>query len=332
MNSVINFSLLRNLRLWLLVIAALMLLATFANPRLRLAQNSYRYVFVFDITQSMYVQDAGQSDQPLSRIAQAKAAVRRTISMLPCGSEAAIGIFSQHRSYLLVTPVEICRNFDELMRMLDRIHARMAWRSRSEIAKGIYSAIRMTAELQSDARLVFFTDGHEAPPVNLNLRPSFDVATYEVSGVIVGVGGERPMPIPKFDLNGNPEGYWRAGEVMQIDPFRRGRDTGTERERMLGVDYSNGTAQIEKGREHLSALRQPYLQRLANELALNYQRLDSANALASVLKRSQFMERKPVLTDVRWILAVLALLIVTTVYLFKPISSSIRRLLAHLSS
>lgn len=313
---------LKSPRLWMLAIAGVLLSATFANPGVRLGRDLYRYVFVFDITQSMYVRDVGEPDRWISRIEHAKAAVLSTFGILPCGSEAAMGIFSQHRTYLLMTPVEICGNYDELLRMLDRIHARMAWRSRSEVAKGIHSAIRLTAELHDDSRLVFFTDGHEAPPVNPGLRPSFEIAAYGVKGVVVGVGGSTPRPIPKFDLNWAQSGYWRAGEVMQIDPYSLGRKTGNEREKMVGVDSSNITSRIENGLEHLSAVHEPYLQRLSEEMMLDYRRLDSADSLAAFLKRSQIAQHRLAPTDARWMFTALALLLVCAAYLYGPLRPS----------
>ena len=62
---------------------------------------------------------------------------------------------------------------------------------------------------------VFVTDGHEAPPLDPRHRPAFDDKPGDVAGLLVGVGGLLPVPIPKSDPMGRPLGFWRADEVMQ---------------------------------------------------------------------------------------------------------------------
>ena len=123
---------------------------------------------------------------------------------------------------VLIAPLEICANFRELTSVLEGIDGRMAWAGRSEVAKGIGWAIRLAAALPDQPALVFVSDGHEAPPLHPAHRPAFG-EPGTIAGLLVGVGGAAPVPIPKLDPDGRRLGFWRADEVMQTDPISRGR-------------------------------------------------------------------------------------------------------------
>src|SRR6218665_1864550 len=112
----------------------------------------------------------------------------------------------------------------------------------------------------------------------------------ESAGWLVGVGGDRPVPIPKSDPDGQRIGYWRADEVVQRNAIS---DTATP-----------GPSQ-----EHLSALHEAHLQSLAKQAGLGYRRLASPEALTSALLDAALAQRKPVRTDVHWLPAALALLL-----------------------
>jgi mxaL protein len=89
-------------------------------------------------------------------------------------------VFSEYRTLVLLTPVEVCANFDDLAAVLERIDGTMAWAGASEVAKGLHSGIRAARELGADTRLVFVSDGHEAPPLHPRYLPRFDGRPGEV--------------------------------------------------------------------------------------------------------------------------------------------------------
>ena len=120
-----------------LLLAALALALTFARPTARLELAQIEAVVVFDITQSMNVADVrrvGKPAAPVTRLAQAKAELERLLPMLPCGSRLGWGIFTDHRSFLLTEPIEVCEHRRELVHELRRIDGGMAWEGNSEIA------------------------------------------------------------------------------------------------------------------------------------------------------------------------------------------------------
>lgn len=316
-------------RLWCLLVAFVSAMSTFMSPLVFLKRDYFRYLFVFDITQSMYVRDTGGADEPVTRLTHAKQAALESLQTLPCGSELGAAIFTQHRTFLLFAPVEICAHFGELSRVLEDINSQMAWRSRSEVSKGIHSAIRIVNEFEEPPKLVFFTDGHEAPPINPDFRPGFDTDAGEINGAIVGVGGRTPTPIPKLDSNGVVRGVWKAQEVMQIDVYSLGRVTGAGVEPMVGVDNANLATRIKAGKEHLSSLREPYLKQLASERMLHYQRLETSGQLAEFLTEQRFAGEKLVETDMRWLLGLLALILILLVHLPETFITRLSRVSRH---
>jgi mxaL protein len=296
---------------WLLLAAAVALMATFARPTWPLEQPRFEHVVVLDVTQSMNVEDEEWQGRPVSRLDAAKAALRGAVEALPCGSKIGWAIFTEYRSYLLFTPVEVCAHRAELRGALARIDGRMAWSGNSEIAKGLHSAIGIARQLKGTTgtpSLVFVTDGHEAPPLDPNQRPAFDDKPGEVAGVIVGVGALKPSPIPKSDALGRPLGFWAADDVAQTNPHLPNRDF-SERDEVPAASLG-----ATLGSEHLSSLREGYLRLLANENGLAYASL-RGDGLAVALRAPALS--RPVMTtvDLRNALAALALVLLLVQWL-----------------
>ena len=79
-------SLRRDADRWLLGAAALALAATFLHPGLNIDQPLFEHVVVFDVTQSMNVEDEQLGGKPIARLKFAKHALRQALLSLPCGS------------------------------------------------------------------------------------------------------------------------------------------------------------------------------------------------------------------------------------------------------
>ena len=273
------------------------------------------HVVVLDVTQSMNTLDYSAAGKPVSRLQYAKTALRLALSDLPCGAKIGWGIFTEYRSYLLLAPIEVCANFSDLARTLEQIGGRMAWAGASEIAKGLNSGLRTVQSLPDKPALIFITDGHEAPPIDPRHRVAMQVQPGEVRGLIVGVGGLIPAAIPKFDPDGNPLGFWRSDEVQHSDVYSQGRGTSTPGERMVEQSDPESKAPQRTGQEHLSALHEAYLQQLAAEAGMSYQRLQTEHDLASALQMSALTYRGTARTELQWIPALAALMALWAQYL-----------------
>lgn len=293
---------------WALALAALLLAVGFLQPRMPWQRSLFEHVVVIDVTQSMNVQDEVVDGKPASRLAFAKHALGRALQDLPCGSKLGWAIFTEYRSYLLFTPVEVCANRAELRASLAGIDGRMAWSGNSEISKGLHSGIVVAKALPNTPSLVFVTDGHESPPLNARHRPSFDDKPGEVAGVIVGVGQARPSPIPKLDPLGRPLGFWGADEVAQVDPRSQGRGASVGQETMSEDGSAPAAVGLgaTPGSEHLSGLREPYLRLLAQENGLAFHKLRSDAALSKALREPALARSVRVSADLRVLLAALA--------------------------
>lgn len=299
-----------NIDRWLLGVAALALCAVLLRPGWNVDRALFENVVVLDITQSMGVQDQQIGGKPASRLAFVKHLLHQALLDLPCGSKVGWGLFTEYRSYLLFAPVEVCANLTELRSTLDQIDSRMAWAGNSEVAKGLYSAIGIAAQLPAKPSLVFVTDGHEAPPVNPRYRPRFNGQPGDVQGLIVGVGASQPSRIPKVDPLGRPLGFWRADEVLQTDPRSQGRGGSVAGEKMV-EDAETATATplpgVTPGSEHLSSLREAYLHLIAQETGLAFHRLQDSEAITKAIMSPHLARPVAARADLRPGLAAAAL-------------------------
>ena len=293
---------------WAIAVSLLLVLIALWLPKIPYKQVFFRHLHVFDITQSMNVEDTLFKGNKTRRLEMAKQVSKLALKNMPCGSELGYSIFTEHRSFMLLAPVEVCEHYSELMQILDSIDWQIAWRSRSEIAKGLNSANKTAIELAPPARVVFFTDGHESPPLHPELRFKPDRVSAQYQGLIVGIGGDTPSAIPRYDLAGKKLGYWRPEDVAQVDVYSRGRPV-SQGESMMGAAVLLGT-----GKEHLSALHEAYLRGLAEESGMSYHRLMSAKKTADYLTQKHWGEARIAPGDLRWLLGLIAFLLILMVY------------------
>ena len=279
-----------NDRTWLTpTLAFLLLLAAVLIPPFNVSRATYDYLVVFDITQSMNVEDYDLNGLPASRLAFAREAVRRTLHELPCGSRVGWGVFAEYRTLVLLAPIEVCSNYNDLLASLDRIDGRMRWGNASEISKGLFWAMRGARDVGSHPRVLFLTDGQEAPPVEGEGLAMFDdLKRGDIGGWLIGVGGYAPRPIPRTDADGRPIGFWHADEVVQRDTQTAGRSAAASH-------------------EHLSEVREPYLRGLARETGFEYLHLGSLNSIREAMLHPRFAEQRRAPTDFAWLAAAAAL-------------------------
>jgi len=254
-------------------------------PNAPITRKTYNYLVTFDITQSMNVDDVTLDGVAARRLTLARAGMREVLHRLPCGSKVGWSIFAGYRSFVLLLPVEVCSNYEVLLSALDRIDDRMRWANASNIAKGVYWAIR-NAQAVANTDVVFFTDGQEAPPTALDTSGTSVNSDRAVRGLIIGVGGDIPARIPKTNSEGEIEGYWSSNDVIQIAGAAPGQS-----------------------QEHLSALHEKYLLSLADFNGLGYERLTTPAALTRIMLDGKLAYSARAPTNVRWLFALLSLVI-----------------------
>jgi mxaL protein len=145
----------------------------------------------------------------------------------------------------------------------------MAWHGNSRIRFGMQSATAILQSLPTPAQLVFFTDGDEAP--RLNAINKTDLSNWQGGSgwLLVGVGGDEPLPVPKFDSEDRIMGYWSMN-AMKVEPSQvlAEESTGT-RDDSIATDDND---------RYLSHLDEPYMRQLAAEVNATYLRASDIGA------------------------------------------------------
>lgn len=267
-----------------LVAATVLLLIALWLPPLPLTRPTYDVIVIFDVTQSMNVPDYVLDGRLVSRLDYAKYAIGQALRRPRCDTRIGWGVFAGRKIVLLLAPVEVCSNYSALLAALNNVDGRMAFENASEVQQGLFWAIDNVQQLQPVPNLVFMTDGHEAPPLAPDLMRDYDGPKGLVHGWLLGVGDTTPKPIPKTDIDGNVIGYWHDTEVLQAD------------------DSSGHSA------EHLSALHEAGLQRLAKTTGLRYRRLMGVADADAAIHTPELARPARIPTDLRAVPAALALL------------------------
>ena len=301
-------------RTWLQIAAAALLAVALGSPRWPLPQSNWNHVIYLDITQSMNTRDMMVGGKPVSRLAFVQDALHDALLALPCGSRLGIGVFAEYRVLLLMTPVEVCANYDDVLAIIQRIDGRMSWAGASEISKGVFWSIRTTRLLEGTPTLMFITDGHEAPPLRPDYVPTFSERTDEVRGTILGVGGLALSPIPKFDPDGHPMGMWEADDVMQTDTISAGRTIGGSKQTLVEEDGKPVKVYQGSGTEHLSSLKEPHLREIADHTGLQYRRVVDSRDLVAALRDPRLARPAVAPRDLRFVPVTLALLLLAAVF------------------
>lgn len=297
--------------LWLLAVALLLTLAALAAPRLTMTREARDLLLVIDVTGSMNVRDGRLGGETVTRLSEAKRAARALLASLPCQSRLGLGIFTERRSFLLFEPAEVCENFSAIDGAIDDLDWRMAWEGDSYVARGVHSAMEIAGKLGAD--LVFMTDGHEAPPLPGGELPGFDGEPGKVAGVLVGVGGAEPSPIPKFDRDGRDVGFFAESDVPQENrtgappadaPSRAGYNP---RNAPWGGDAATGT-------EHLSSMREEHLRALAAQTGLGFVAITTASVLATAVEADTRTRSVEVRVDTAALPAALGLICLSVLF------------------
>ncbi len=271
----------------LLLLATALLVLACLMPPVPMDRKVYRVLVTFDITQSMSVADRRRGGADITRLDYSKAAARDLVRDLPCGSEVGWAIFTGFRVITLLQPLEVCARYDALVASLEAIGAAMRFANASEVGKGLFWALRSAAQIDSDIHVIFLSDGQEAPPLASGQTGLPAVGTeFRRPGLVVGVGGDTAVPIPRVDRAGRSLGVWKREDVVQ----RSGAGSAGSR-------------------EELSRLDEAHLRELAVQSGLGYVRLDDAG-LAGPLAEHGVARHEQVPTDLRWMPALVALLLI----------------------
>lgn len=301
--------------------ALMTLLIAIAQPSMNMMRVQKNYLFVVDVTQSMNVQDMTLSGKPISRLEYAKQLLKESIKALPCNSQVSLGIFFKTTATLLYAPIETCSNYHLLWDTIDHLDWRMASQGNSNIRIGLLSiASLLVTSNDTISHVVFMTDGQEAPPLNVFTKTSLTKWQDTRPWLIVGLGSNKPTPIPKLDANNAILGYWST-DAIKLNPA-----SNVDEGHNGGRDNSIATEHYEY---YLSHLDEPYLKELASNIGAHYIKASSSEELIATLNKQPSTMQFQTKLALNWAFALIALILMTSVYIPDIIFSINKRLRFH---
>ena len=293
---------------WLYLAVVILLLLAIFKPQVQLKQSVHNYLLLADVSQSMNAEDVSLGGKQVSRLAYTRHLMRRLVETAPCGTYFSLGVFAAEDVGLLFMPLETCANYDVIVDAIDHLEWRMSWRGNSRISFGVKGAAKAFDSLNAPARLLFFTDGDEAPKVNAINKLNLDDVQIGENIIFVGVGGKEDVPIPRYNSSNQWIGYWSS-------------DAKENSAGAVGITYNDTSkddpdpvvASAEYDR-YLSKLEEDYLKELAGEVKAQYVFGEDKPSFYQYVQKQKPVASFVTAYSLRWLYLLLALGLILAAY------------------
>lgn len=307
MNNTISF-VKRNYEAFLYITAIVFMLLAIFKPNIQLKQQVHNYLLVADVSQSMNAEDESLNNQAVSRLAYTRYLMTNIVQTSPCGTYFSIGIFASDNVALLINPLEVCKNLDVIKDSIDHLEWRMAWKGNSRLSFGVRAAANVFDSLNVPAQMLFFTDGDEAPRVNVTIQQDLSGIQMGKNLTFVGIGGATKVGVPRFSSNNKRVGYW---------PITDNNNAGA-----VGVTYADPSqdepdppvANAEYDR-FLSQLESEYLIKLSADIKASYIKGEDTPKFYKFLEQQKPASSFVTDYNIRWLYLILALVILLSAYI-----------------
>lgn len=288
-------------------IAVVFLLLALFKPEVQVKQEVQHYLLVADVSQSMNAEDEKLNHVPISRLAYTKHLMKTIVQTSPCGTFFSLGIFASDNVALLVAPLEVCKNLDVITDSIDHIEWRMAWKGNSRLSFGVRAAANTFDSLNEPAQMLFFTDGDEAPRVNVTIKQDLSGIQIGRHFTFVGVGGHTKVGVPRFNAANKRVGYW---------PISDNNNAGA-----VGVTYADPSqdepdppvAFAEYDR-FLSQLEESYLISLAKEISASYIKGQDNQVFYTFVRQLKPAASFVAAYSIKWVFLALAMISLMFIY------------------
>jgi len=275
-------NLIRNKKeLLVLILSITLCLIAINNPILKIQKSVVSYMFVVDVSQSMNAEDLTYNEKIISRIEYTKLILKNIIDASECGSFFSINIFAADNVASIIEPVEKCMNYDELIDTVQKLEWRMAWKGNSRITFGIKSAAKMQDSLNFPSKILFFTDGDEAPKVNAINKVNLDNFSLGNELIFIGIGGDKDVPVPRYNSRNMLVGFWGM-DIYDSLPGATG-----ERSSDSGKDDPDPSVASAEYDRYLSKLYECYLLDLSTQIKAQYIKGDISNTFVKTILKNK---------------------------------------------
>ena len=256
-----------------LCLSIVFLILGLINPKVNIERDIHNYIFVVDISQSMLTKDMSIEGQKVSRLDYSKKLLQGIMDQLPCKTNVSIGMFAGVSVAATYTPINICDNYSAVNSTIQHLDWRSVWSGNSRIREGLSNLARLIRSFPQSARVVFLTDGEEAPRLHTFNTRDLSQFQGETDWLMVGIGSEEGSAIPKYDSENQLIGFW------SVDSFALQPGIAQISESNIGA--RNDSIAFSESDRYISKLNEKYLIEITSMIKGQYVKGDSVNSVVS---------------------------------------------------
>jgi mxaL protein len=256
-----------------LFLSIIFLILGLINPKVTIERDIHNYIFVVDISQSMLTKDMSLDGEIVSRLDYSKKLLQGIMDQLPCKTNVSIAMFAGVSIAATYTPINICDNFSAISSTIQHLDWRSVWSGNSRIREGFSSLARLIRSFPQSARVVFLTDGEEAPKLHVFNTRDLSQFQGEADWLLVGIGSEEGSAIPKYDSENQLIGFW-SNESFALQP-------GIAQISQSNIGARNDSIAYSESDRYISKLDEKYLVEITSMIKGQYIKGDSVNSVVS---------------------------------------------------
>ena len=256
-----------------LCLSIVFLILGLINPKVNIERDIHNYIFVVDISQSMLTKDMSIEGQKVSRLDYSKKLLQGIMDQLPCKTNVSIGMFAGVSVAATYTPINICDNYSAINSTIQHLDWRSVWSGNSRIREGLSNLARLIRSFPQSARVVFLTDGEEAPRLHTFNTRDLSQFQGETDWLMVGIGSEEGSAIPKYDSENQLIGFW-SNESFALQP-------GIAQISESNIGARNDSIAFSESDRYISKLNEKYLIEITSMIKGQYVKGDSVNSIVS---------------------------------------------------
>ena len=260
-----------------LFLSIIFLFLALINPKLTIKRDIHNFIFVVDISQSMLTKDMVIDGESVSRLDYSKQLLQGIMDQLPCKTNVSVAMFAGVSVAATYTPINICNNFSAISSTIQHLDWRSVWSGNSRIREGFTSLARLIRSFPQSARVVFLTDGEEAPKLHAFNTRDLSQFQGETDWLIVGIGSEEGAAIPKYDSENQLIGFW-SNESFALQP-------GIAQISESNIGSRSDIIAFNESDRYISKLNEKYLIEVTSMIKGQYVRGESVNSVVSQMNK-----------------------------------------------